>query len=290
MDTKPVTVSSSIQAPVTRFAPSPTGLLHLGHAYSAFVASRLGDGYILRIDDIDHTRCRPEFIDQIYRDLEFLGLPWRGDPVFQSHRLALYDDALASLQARDLVYPCFLTRAELAEVLSAPQEAPLATDSVISATEAERRSDQGMLPAWRLRTSRALDLVGDITWNDLTTGQRRPVDMSSHGDVVLARRDIGTSYHLSVAVDDSLDGITLVTRGADLLESTHVHRLLQALLDLPSPDYFHHQLVRDEAGSRLAKRHDAQSIQQLREAGHHAEEIVASLPDMKVSLQSPANF
>jgi glutamyl-Q tRNA(Asp) synthetase len=285
-----VTVSSSPQTPVTRFAPSPTGLLHLGHAYSALVASRLGDGYVLRIDDIDHTRCRPEFIDRIYRDLEFLGLPWRGDPVFQSHRLALYDDALASLQARDLVYPCYLTRTELAEVLSAPQEAPLTTDSVISATEAKRRSDQGMSPAWRLRTSRALDLVGDITWNDLATGLRRPVDMSGHGDVVLARRDIGTSYHLSVVVDDSLDGITLVTRGTDLTDSTHVHRLLQALLDLPSPDYFHHHLVRDEAGSRLAKRHDAQSIQQLRDAGHRAEDIVASLPDVTDPLQIPADF
>ena len=285
-----MTVSSSPQTPVTRFAPSPTGLLHLGHAYSALVASRLGDGYILRIDDIDHTRCRPEFIDRIYRDLEFLGLPWRGDPVFQSHRLALYDDALASLQARDLVYPCYLTRTELAEVLSAPQEAPLTTDSVISATEAKRRSEQGMSPAWRLRTSRALDLVGDITWNDLATGLRRPVDMSGHGDVVLARRDIGTSYHLSVVVDDSLDGVTLVTRGADLTDSTHVHRLLQALLDLPSPDYFHHHLVRDEAGTRLAKRHDARSIQQLRDAGHSAEDIVASLPDVTDPLQIPADF
>ena len=294
MDTKPVTVSLSTQTPVTRFAPSPTGLLHLGHAYSALVASRLGNGYILRIDDIDHTRCRPEFIEQIYRDLEFLGLPWRGEPVFQSHRLALYDEALATLLARDLVYPCYLTRAELAAVLSAPQEAaqeaPVATDSVISATEAERRSDQGMSPAWRLRTSRALDLVGDITWNDLATGLRRPVDMSGHGDVVLARRDIGTSYHLSVVVDDSLDGVTLVTRGADLTDSTHVHRLLQALLDLPSPDYFHHHLVRDEAGTRLAKRHDARSIQQLRDAGHRADDIVASLPDVTVSLQSPADF
>ncbi|MGB2027003.1 MAG: tRNA glutamyl-Q(34) synthetase GluQRS [Candidatus Puniceispirillaceae bacterium] len=285
-----MTVSPMISVPVTRFAPSPTGLLHLGHAYSALVASRLGDGYILRIDDIDHTRCRPEFTEQIYRDLEFLDLPWRGEPVFQSHRLAAYEDALASLRARDLVYPCYLTRAELAEVLSAPQEAPVATDRAISTAEAGRRSDQGMAPAWRLRTGPALDLVGDLTWRDLRTGREQPVDMTAHGDVVLARRDIGTSYHLSVVVDDSLDGVNLVTRGADLAQSTHVHRLLQALLDLPSPAYLHHDLVRDAAGSRLAKRHDAQSIKQLRAEGMSADDIVADLPPVAVSLPFSGNF
>ncbi|MEL0134277.1 MAG: glutamate--tRNA ligase family protein, partial [Rhodobiaceae bacterium] len=204
-----MSVASSKPSRVTRFAPSPTGLLHLGHAYSALVASRLGNGYILRIDDIDHTRCRPEFTEAIYRDLEFLGLPWRGAPIFQSHRLDAYADALASLRARDLVYPCFLTRAELADILSAPQEAPVATDSAISASEAAHRSEQGVAPAWRLRTAAALDLVGDLTWRDLRGGVNRPVDMTAHGDVVLARRDIGTSYHLSVVVDDSLDGVTL---------------------------------------------------------------------------------
>ena len=289
-----MTVPSPMPAPVTRFAPSPTGQLHLGHAYSALVASRLGDGYILRIDDIDHTRCRPEFTEQICHDLEFLGLPWRGGPVFQSHRLAAYAEALASLRARDLVYPCYLTRAELASVLSAPQEAPVATDRAIPAAEAERRSDKGISPAWRLRTDRALDLVGALTWQDLAadpgTGRHRPVDMSAHGDVVLARRDIGTSYHLSVVVDDSLDGITLVTRGADLEASTHVHRLLQALLDLPSPAYFHHGLIRDAAGSRLAKRHDAESIKQLRDAGQSADDIVMSLPPVPESLPFSIDF
>ena len=285
-----MTVSSSIPSPVTRFAPSPTGLLHLGHAYSALVASRLGHGYILRIDDIDHTRCRPEFTSEICRDLEFLGLPWRGDPIFQSHRLDAYADALASLRARDLVYPCFLTRTELAEVLSAPQEAPVATDSAISASEAHSRSKQGVAPAWRLRTAAALDLVGDLTWRDLRGGVNRPVEMTVHGDVVLARRDIGTSYHLSVVVDDSLDGVTLVTRGADLEDSTHIHRLLQALLNLPSPAYFHHDLVRDTAGSRLAKRHDAQSIQHLREAGQSAEDIITSLPPAPDSLPFGLDF
>jgi len=285
-----VTVPSPIPAPVTRFAPSPTGLLHLGHAYSALVAARLGNGYLLRIDDIDHTRCRPAFTEQIYRDLEFLGLPWRGDPIFQSHRMDTYARALASLQARELVYPCFLTRAELAKVLSAPQEAPVATDGVISSGEAARRSEHGMSPAWRLRTAHALDLVGDLTWRDLRSGTDRPVDMTAHGDVVLARRDIGTSYHLSVVVDDSLDGVTLVTRGADLEDSTHVHRLLQALLDLPSPAYFHHGLVRDAAGNRLAKRHDAKSIRQLRDAGMSASDMLASLPNITNSLPFHGDF
>jgi glutamyl-Q tRNA(Asp) synthetase len=290
VDTIIVSTSPATPAPVTRFAPSPTGLLHLGHAYSALVAARLGDGYILRIDDIDRTRCRPEFTEAIYRDLEFLGLPWRGEPVFQSHRLTAYEDALASLQARDLVYPCYLTRGELAGILSAPQEAPVTTDGAISADEAARRSEQGMLPAWRLRTAMACDLVGDLTWADRRTGQHRPVDMAAHGDVVVARRDIGTSYHLSVVVDDALDGVTLVTRGADLADSTHVHRLLQALLDLPSPDYGHHDLVRDAAGNRLAKRHDAQSIRQLRDAGKRADDIIASLPNVADSLLFSGDF
>ena len=285
-----MTVPAPMPAPVTRFAPSPTGLLHLGHAYSALVAARLGDGYILRIDDIDKTRCRPEFTEAIYRDLAFLGLAWRGEPVFQSRRLAAYDDALASLRARNLVYPCYLTRGEIAGILSAPQEAPVATDSAISDGEAARRAEQGMVPAWRLRTTAALDLVGDLTWADRRTGQHRPVDMTAHGDVVVARRDIGTSYHLSVVVDDSLDGVTLVTRGSDLADSTHVHRLLQALLDLPSPDYFHHDLVRDAAGNRLAKRHDAKSIRQIRDAGWHAEDIIASLPNVADLLPFADDF
>ena len=278
MDLRLVTAPFMIQEQVTRFAPSPTGRLHLGHAYAALVASHFGNGYILRIDDIDHTRCRPEFTEDIYRDLQFLGLPWRGETVFQSHRHTAYADALASLRSRDLVYPCYLTRAELAGVLSAPQEAPVETDRLLSATEAETRGEQGMAPAWRLRSARALDLVGDLTWIDLGSGCLQPVDMSGHGDVVVARRDIGTSYHLSVVVDDALDGINLVTRGSDLADSTHVHRLLQALLDLPSPTYFHHDLVRDTSGSRLAKRHDAKSIQQLRNEGLTAEGILALLP------------
>ena len=264
----------------TRFAPSPTGLLHLGHVYAAKVASHFGDGYLLRIDDIDHTRCRPEYVDRIYRDLEFMGLPWEGEPKFQSDRLDSYNTALELLKERDLVYPCFLTRTELAEVLSAPQEAPVATDRALTEKERQRRADAGTTPAWRLRTDKALQEVGKLVWQDRRSGTDRSVDMTTHGDVVIARRDIGTSYHLSVVIDDALDGISLVTRGVDLETSTHVHRLLQALLDLPAPAYFHHDLVRDVAGNRLAKRNDAISIHQLRMDGLDPTEIFARMPSM----------
>ena len=264
----------------TRFAPSPTGLLHVGHAYSAMIASHFGDGYLLRIDDIDQTRCRTEYVDRICLDLDFLGLPWRGDPVFQSHRLEAYNTALGRLRERDLVYPCFLTRTELAEVLMAPQEAPVATDRALPDDEKQRRADAGRTPAWRLRTEMALKETGTLVWYDRRNGMDRSIDMTQHGDVVVARRDIGTSYHLSVVIDDALDGISLVTRGVDLEASTHVHRLLQALLDLPTPEYFHHDLVRDETGNRLAKRDDAVSISKLRADGLDPTDIFAQMPSL----------
>ena len=263
---------------VTRFAPSPTGDLHLGHAYSALVAASLGNGFTLRIDDIDHTRCRPQFVDGIYDDLQWLGLQWQGNPVFQSHRLEAYATALEDLCRRDLIYPCYLSRAELADVLSAPHTAPTATDTVLPASEQTRRAEEGREPAWRLRTADALRITGPLTWRDLRNGMDVPVDMKAHGDVVIARRDIGTSYHLSVVIDDQMDRITLVTRGADLTESTHVHRVLQALLDIQPPDYLHHDLVTDEAGTRLAKRDAARSLRQMREDGICATDIVGNMP------------
>ena len=268
--------------PVTRFAPSPTGRLHLGHIFSALVASRLGEGYLLRIDDIDHTRCRPAFTDQLMDDLGFLGLAWRGNPTFQSQRLPQYAAALDRLREMELVYPCYLTRAELAEVLSAPHgaphPAPTATDNALPAGEAARRADSGVEPAWRLRTARAMDMAGDIGWTDLRRGKVQPVTMAAHGDVVVARRDIGTSYHLSVVIDDMMDGVTLVTRGVDLEDSTHVHRLLQAVLGIAAPAYYHHDLVRDAAGKRLAKRHDAFSVAEMRRNGQAATDILSQLP------------
>ena len=280
-------------APVTRFAPSPTGQLHLGHVFSALVAKRIGGGYLLRIDDIDHTRCRASFTDQILDDLRYLGLDWDGEPRFQTQRLDQYRAALDKLREMDLVYPCYLTRSELAEVLSAPHgmpdAAPYATDNLLAADEVARRMEAGAVPAWRLRTDRAMEMArgaaGDISWTDLRRGSPRPVDMSAHGDVVIARRDIGTSYHLSVVIDDMIDGVTLVTRGADLESSTHVHRLLQAVLGIRPPAYYHHDLVQDQAGKRLAKRHDALSVAEMRENGLSPPEILSQLPSFADSAK-----
>lgn len=280
--------------PVTRFAPSPTGQLHLGHIFSALVAARLGEGYLLRIDDIDHTRCRPAFTDQLMDDLSFLGLAWQGDPPFQSRRLARYAAALDRLREMELVYPCYLTRAELAEVLSAPhgapRPAPTATDSALPASEAARRAEAGVEPAWRLRTARAMEMAGDIGWTDLRRGEVQPVTMAAHGDVVVARRDIGTSYHLSVVIDDMMDGVTLVTRGTDLEDSTHVHRLLQAVLGIAAPAYYHHDLVRDAAGRRLAKRHDSLSVAEMRRNGLAATDILSQLPSFADSAKIRRDF
>lgn len=278
--------SVPVSPPLTRFAPSPTGRLHLGHIFSALVATRLGEGYLLRIDDIDHTRCRPAFADQLMDDLQFLGLAWKGEPVFQSQRLNHYATALDRLRQMGLVYPCYLTRAELADVLSAPhgdptdiaRSGPTATDSALAEDEVARRAEAGVEPAWRLRTEKAMEMAGDIGWTDLRHGKVQPVAMAAHGDVVVARRDIGTSYHLSVVIDDMMDGATLVTRGTDLEDSTHVHRLLQAVLGIPAPAYFHHDLVHDESGKRLAKRHDALSVAEMRKNGLSATEILSQLP------------
>ena len=267
---------------VTRFAPSPTGELHLGHAYSAMVAHHLGNGYVLRIDDLDHTRCRDHFTTGILEDLCWLGLPWTGDPVFQSQRRDAYADALARLQKMELVYPCYLTRKELSAVLSAPHgsTAPHATNMVLPAVEMARRAADGSGAAWRLRTDAALAHTGPLHWFDARTGQMVPVDLSAHGDVVVARRDIGTSYHLSVVIDDALDGVNLVTRGADLADSTHVHRLLQGLLDLPGPAYLHHDLVSGDTGKRLAKRDHATSLASLRAHGMTVDNLVAQMPPL----------
>ena len=272
---------------VTRFAPSPTGHLHLGHVFSAHIAAALGDGYVLRIDDIDHTRCRPEYTQQIFHDLRWLGLPWTGPVQFQSDRLVAYDEALQRLKETGLVYPCFLKRAEINEILSAPQRgaettntpfAPPSTFGALSQQEIDHRISSGALPAWRLHSNKAIKMFGAVAWQDAATGQAIASNLDMFGDVILARKDIGTSYHLSVVIDDALDNVSLVTRGADLQPSTHIHRVLQAALNLPSPAYFHHELIVDESGRRLAKRDQAKSITFLRESGATPIEIIESLP------------
>lgn len=268
--------------PVTRFAPSPTGRLHLGHAYSARVTRELAGGgtFLLRFEDIDHTRIRPEFYAGIEQDLHWLGLNWSGEPLRQSDRLDAYTTALEQLRQQGTIYPCFCTRreiqAELGAMAAAPQgpEGPLypGTCRGLSSQQTRARLDSGDLPAWRLDSTKAAAITGPLSFADELHGTIA-IDPDLLGDVVLSRKDIATSYHLAVVVDDAFQGIDLVTRGEDLLPSTHVHRLLQALLGLPEPRYHHHRLITDEQGRRLAKRHDSLAIATLRERGLSPEEL-----------------
>jgi glutamyl-Q tRNA(Asp) synthetase len=269
---------------VTRFAPSPTGYLHLGHAYSAIFAWRAareaGGKFLLRIEDIDRTRCRPEFTDAIIEDLTWLGLDWDGAVRQQSQHFADYRAALDKLDARGLVYPCFCTRADIAAEIAraggAPQgeEGPIYPGTCRSLTleERQRRIAAGDGFALRLDVAKAIAVTGLLSWDDDEAG-RVEAEPLSLGDVVLARKDTPTSYHLAVTVDDALQGVTLVTRGADLCSATHLHRLLQALLDLPMPRYRFHKLLTDASGKRFAKRDKALTLRALRESGVPPEEI-----------------
>ena len=271
----------------TRFAPSPTGELHLGHAYSALTVWRAAGcsahRFCLRIDDLDHTRCRPDFTRQMIDDLHWLGLSWAEAPLVQSARLDRYAAALDRLSAEALVYPCYLTRREVSSLLTAPQEgdspAPEpSTKGLLSEDEQAQRAAEGQSPAWRLDSRKALARTGRLDWTS-HDGTRHSVDDEQIGDVVLGRRDIAASYHLSVVLDDADSQIELVVRGEDLAASTPVHRLLQALLGLPAPVYMHHPLVRDEAGRRLAKRDQDRSLKAYRDAGLSPEDVIALMPE-----------
>ncbi|MES2923196.1 MAG: tRNA glutamyl-Q(34) synthetase GluQRS [Verrucomicrobiota bacterium] len=273
----------------TRFAPSPTGRLHLGHALAARVAHSLardaGGVFLLRHEDIDGPRVREEFYQGIEEDLQWLGLKWDGDALRQTSRISAYEAALESLRERGLVYPCFCTRREIqdewARMGAAPQgpEAPVYPGTCLKLTEGERqaRFSAGIPCAWRLDSRKAAEITGPLTFRDLRFGEI-PVSRRLLGDVVLARRDIGTAYHLAVVVDDAFQEITHVTRGEDLLSSTHVHRMLQVLLGYPEPRYLHHALVLDNAGQRLAKRNDSLSIKTLRDRGMSPAEVLALAP------------
>ncbi|TVP68798.1 MAG: tRNA glutamyl-Q(34) synthetase GluQRS [Rhodobacteraceae bacterium] len=277
-----------LEARATRFAPSPTGPLHLGHAYAALIAQeRAGAGRVLlRIEDIDQSRCRPEFETQIYDDLRWLGFDWVGPVMRQSDRLPAYRAALAGLAAVGVIYPCRCTRADIRASLSAPQEgAPLGPDGVTYPGTCRARSMSEASPqdAIRLNMSAALARVGRLSF--VEHGPEHPgrhvIDndwlRDVAGDVVLARRDMGTSYHLSVVVDDAAQAITEVTRGSDLFDATSVHVLLQALLQLPQPSYYHHALIRDDDGKRLAKRDDARALALCRAHGQTPDDIRLSL-------------
>lgn len=261
---------------VTRFAPSPTGLLHLGHAFSALTAAAQGR-FHLRIEDIDRDRCRPEYEAAIYDDLAWLGLTWPLPVMRQSDRLTAYAAALDRLAP--LTYPCRCRRGDIRAALSAPQEGapPAGPDGLIyPGTCRHRRHDQaGRDDVIRLDTARAFDALSldRIAFRDraVMPGEdhilTRQQFADQIGDVILSRRGMGTSYHLAVVVDDAAQGVTLVTRGRDLLQATFIHVLLQRLLDLPAPAYLHHRLIRDAAGQRLAKRDDARAIRQYRDQG-----------------------
>ncbi|MCK6449858.1 MAG: tRNA glutamyl-Q(34) synthetase GluQRS [Alphaproteobacteria bacterium] len=272
-------------AETTRFAPSPTGYLHLGHAYSTLFAYRAkgaGGRFLLRIEDIDRTRCRPEFEAAILEDLAWLGLRWEEPVRRQSEHMDEYRAALGQLEAAGLLYPCFCTRAEIAAEIARSGAAPHGPDGPVypgtcrHLVEQDRtvRRNAGKPFALRLDVARSMARAGHLTWHDRGRGQieARP---ERFGDIVLARKETPTSYHLSVTLDDALQRVTLVTRGADLFEATHIHRLLQALLGLPTPDYHHHALVRDVDGKRLAKRDEAPTLRALRASGKTPEEVGA---------------
>jgi glutamyl-Q tRNA(Asp) synthetase len=268
---------------VTRFAPSPTGPLHLGHAYSAMLAHDMaraaGGQFLLRIEDIDRARSRPEWEAQVLDDLRWLGLTWPEPVMHQSDRQPAYRAALADLWARGLLYPCTCARRDIAAAAAAPHEGtpPMGPDGIVYPGTCRGRPRTGPLPesaALRLDMGAALALISAPAFTEtggaLQTGHIAPDPahlVAGVGDVVLARREMGTSYHLSVVVDDAAQGITHVVRGADLFEATAIHAVLQRLLGLPTPVYHHHRLIRDEGGRRLAKRDDARALGLYRAEG-----------------------
>ncbi len=279
---------------IIRFAPSPNGRLHLGHAYSALYAAEkaaeLGGRFLLRIEDIDVGRCRPEFVEGIYEDLEWLGLTWETPVRRQSEHFSDFEAALKQLRDLDVVYPCFATRREIEQTIADSgidrERWPRDPDGAllypgiykdISTKDRSQLMWEGRSYAWRLDTEKAMALAaeksgGPITFTELEgspsgkTGTQ-PIRPELFGDVVIARKDVPTSYHLSVVVDDALQNITHVTRGRDLYAATFIHRLLQVLLDLPEPRYCHHRLIEDETGRRLSKSAKDMGLKDLREAG-----------------------
>jgi glutamyl-Q tRNA(Asp) synthetase len=296
--------SHPIMTAVFRFAPSPNGYLHLGHAYSAVLNARMareaGGRLLLRIEDIDATRCRPEYEAAIFEDLRWLGLAWEEPVRRQSQHLAAYADALARLAARGLVYPSFESRAEIAALVAArerdgpwprdPDGAPLypGTAKALAPHERDRRMAAGDPYALRLDMAAALATVGAavgaalLAWNETGAGPngetcRVPAHPSQWGDVILARKDIPTSYHLSVVVDDALQGITHVVRGQDLFAATSLHRLLQILLVLPEPIYHHHRLILDGEGHKLSKSTRATGLRELRAGGASPADILTMI-------------
>ena len=263
----------------TRFAPSPTGLLHIGNGFSALTgwqrARARGGRFCLRIEDIDSTRCRPQFDAAILADLAWLGIDWDGPVLRQSQRLAVYAEAVAQLRGRGLLYPCFCSRADIAAAVAAPHgpDGPRYTGTCrhLSPDErAERMAAKAF--AWRLDIGAALAQIGRLNWIDTEAG-RVAADPLAGGDIVIARKDLGVSYHLAVVIDDAAQGVTEVVRGIDLFPASHVQRLLQALLGLPETTYYHHRLIMAPDGRRLAKRDQDATLASLRAGGTGPEEL-----------------
>jgi glutamyl-Q tRNA(Asp) synthetase len=272
---------------VTRFAPSPTGRLHIGHGWSALLAHDLaraqGGTFLLRIEDTDITRCRPEFTDGIYDDLRWLGIDWDGVTI-QSARFAAYDAALEQLKATGMIYPCFCSRGDIARELAASLHAPHGADGplypgtcrALGGDERAARIAQGEPHSWRLDMGGAMDWAGPLDWRDELAGDVA-VDPMALGDLIIKGKDRPASYHLAVVVDDAAQGVTDVVRGRDVFASTHAHRMLQALLAVPTPLYHHHALVVDEEGRRLAKRTEGLALAELRARGVDGATLAADL-------------
>src|ERR1700744_210638 len=267
---------------VTRFAPSPTGYLHIGHAFAAITAHDAAQGgrFLVRIEDIDQTRCRPEFEAAIFEDLAWLGLDWETPVLRQSERFDAYRAALAKLEARHLLYPCFCTRAEIAAEVACASEAPHGPEGPIypgtcrhlSEDDRKARIASGAPYALRLDVAKAAGRMLELTFEEEGLGPNGEngtifVDPLLFGDVVLARKETPASYHLAVVVDDAFQHVTLVTRGNDLFTATHIQRLLQALLDLPQPAYAHHKLILDAQGKKFSKRDSSVTLRDLRAQG-----------------------
>ena len=266
---------------ITRFAPSPGGRLHLGHAYSAALGhacAKKSDGkFRLRIEDLDQTRCRSEFVDGIFEDLRWLGLEWDEPVLVQSQRTAAYQVALDDLKARELAYACFCTRADIAQSLTAPHgDAASSYPGTCRALPDDQERRATTPHCWRLDSMKALEIAGLPSWTE-SDGRPFTATEGDIGDAILARKDAPASYHLSCVVDDAGTGVTMVVRGADLRASTPVQRLLQQLLGLPEPIYLHHPLVTHEDGRRLAKRDLAPTLAALREAGIDGPTLAARL-------------
>jgi len=262
---------------VTRFAPSPTGLLHLGHAYAAWTAQEAGDAFLLRLEDLDFGRSRAEFVEAIFRDLKWLGLSWDEPVLRQSRRGDAYAAALALLGEMGLTYPCFCTRKDIAGEIARAGEAQHGPDGPLYPGTCRHLKDapRDRPHVLRLDAQRAAALVGPLTFTE--HGRSCAVEPLRFGDIVLARKDLPAAYHLAVVVDDAYQNVTLVTRGEDLLPATHVQRLLQALLALPEPAYAHHRLILDDAGKKFSKRDHAVTLASLRESGATPSDVRARL-------------